>query len=36
MLEMGEAISDANFIHLLREMRVNFPEMGEVMVLGRL
>ena len=36
MLEMGEAISDANLLHLLREMRATFPEMGEVMVLGRL
>ena len=35
-LEMGEAISDANLLHLLREMRPTFPEMGEVMVLGRL
>ena len=35
-LEMGEAISDANLLHLLREMRATFPEMGGVMVLGRL
>ena len=36
MLEVGEAISDVDLHSLLREMREAFPEMGEVMVLGRL
>ena len=35
MLEVGEPISDADLLSLLRELRDTFPEMGEVMVLGR-
>ena len=36
MLHQGRPISDSDLRDLIREMRIDFPEMGEVMVLGRL
>jgi len=35
MLHQGQPIRDGELLRLLREMRLEFPEMGEVMVLGR-
>ena len=36
MLHQGQAVGDEELLHLLEEMRHQYPEMGEVMVLGRL
>ena len=36
LLEVGERISNGDLHLLLREMRTNHPDMGEVMVLGRI
>ena len=36
MLHQGQTIRDDQLLHLCREMRSEFPYMGEVMVLGRL
>lgn len=36
MLRRGQTIRDDQLLHLCREMRLEFPNMGEVMVLGRL
>ncbi len=36
MLHQGQTIQDDELLRLLREMRSEFPEMGEVMVSGRL
>ena len=36
MVRQGNVVDDNQLLHALREMRSDFPEMGEVMVLGRL
>lgn len=36
MLRPGRTIRDDELLRLLQEMRVEFPDMGEVMVIGRL
>ena len=36
MVHLGRNIQDGELVRVIREMRSEFPEMGEVMVLGRL